>query len=44
MIAISLGISAYFYAMVLNKGITIDELDIILSKTKKVMPNKKWYI
>lgn len=41
LIAIALGILAYFYAMVLNKGITNDELDTILSKIKRVMSNKK---
>ncbi|MCB2307256.1 polysaccharide biosynthesis protein [Clostridium estertheticum] len=41
LIAIALGMLAYFYAMVLNKGITNDELDTILSKIKRFIPNKK---
>ncbi|MCB2356183.1 polysaccharide biosynthesis protein [Clostridium estertheticum] len=41
LIAIALGMLTYFYAMVLNKGITNDELDTILSKIKRVLPNKK---
>ncbi|WP_304519803.1 putative polysaccharide biosynthesis protein [Clostridium estertheticum] len=41
LIAIALGMLAYFYAMVLNKGITNTELDTILSKIKRFIPNKK---
>ncbi|MBX4262794.1 polysaccharide biosynthesis protein (plasmid) [Clostridium estertheticum] len=41
LIAIALGMLSYFYAMVLNKGITNDELDTILSKIKRFIPNKK---
>jgi len=40
LIAIALGMLTYLYAMVLNKGITNDEIDIILSKIKRAIPNK----
>lgn len=40
LIAIALGMLAYLYAMVLIKGITNDEFNIILSKIKRFIPNK----
>jgi len=41
LLSIALGMLAYLYAMALNKGITNDEIGTILSKIKRVMPNKK---
>jgi stage V sporulation protein B len=44
LIAIGLGVLSYLYIMVLSKGITNDEVNIILSKIKRFVPNKVIYL